>query len=55
MSADDMITYLARETALIRDVPRPELDESCQRAEAALRRMAELLKEDDTLSSPVRD
>lgn len=52
MSADDMITYLARETALIRDLPRPELDENCRRAVDALRRMAELLKQDDTLSPP---
>lgn len=52
MSADDMITYLARETALIRDRPRPELDESCRRAEEALRRLAELLAQDDTSASP---
>ncbi len=52
MSADDLIAYLTRETALIRDLPRPELDERCQRAEEALRRLAELLKEDRTLSSP---
>lgn len=55
MSTDDMLSYLARETALIRDLPRPELDESCRRAEEALRRLAELLKEDDTLSSPSRN
>lgn len=52
MSSEDLITYLARETALIRDIPRPELDENCQRAVEALQRLAELLKEDDTLSSP---
>lgn len=52
MSTEDMIAYLTRETALIRDIPRPELDESCQRAEAALQRLAELLKQDDPLSSP---
>lgn len=52
MTDDEMLSYLARETALIRDVPRPELDETCQRAEEALRRLAELLKQDDSLSFP---
>jgi hypothetical protein len=46
MSTDDLMTYLARETALIRDVPCPEFDESCRRAEEALRRLAEMMKED---------
>lgn len=55
MSADDLIAYLTRETALIRDIPRPELDEGCQRAEDALRRLAELLKENGTSSSPKPD
>ncbi len=47
-----MLSYLTRETALIRDVPRPERDETCQRAEEALRRLAELLKQDESLSLP---
>jgi len=55
MSKEDLVAYLARETALIRDIPRPELDESCQRAEESLRRLAELLKEDPSLSSPGED
>ncbi len=52
MIDDDLVAYLARETALIRNVPRPELDETCRRAEDALRRLAELLKQDQSLSLP---
>ena len=44
---EDLVTYLARETALIRDIPRPELDESCQRAVEALQRLAEMLDQDE--------
>jgi hypothetical protein len=52
MIGEDLVAYLARETALIRDVPRPDRDETCQRAEEALRRLAELLKQDESLSLP---
>jgi hypothetical protein len=37
---------------LIRDIPRPERDETCQRAEEALRRLAELLEQNENLSLP---
>lgn len=52
MIDDDLVAYLAKETALIRDVPRPERDETCQKAVEALRRLAEMLKQDENLSSP---
>lgn len=52
MNDDDLLSYLARETALMRDVPQPERDEACQRAEAALQRLAELMKQDESLSFP---
>lgn len=52
MKENDLLSYLARETALIRDVPRPERDETCQKAVEALRRLAELLKQDESLAAP---
>jgi hypothetical protein len=52
MIDDDLVAYLTRETALIRDVPRPEHDETCQKAVAALRRLAEQMKQDESLSLP---
>jgi hypothetical protein len=52
MIDDHLVDYLARETALIRDIPRPERDETCQRAEEALRRLAELLKQGEIGAFP---